>query len=527
VFGNASVNIGRFGAVDGGATVGGRITPRVGYFLSGGGSRTDRYLDPPTSDNLHNSGRAERFTGKLELRPSDADFIRAVVSVNGSTFDTPNRPSAQALGVDATQRLTDNSQTITWLRQLGQSATLDVIAYRRASRAQLDATTAVPLAATQDRSLDHQGVNASVSVARGIHRFKAGVQYDRNPLVEHFQMTGEDVSRFSFDGSATGQNVGVFAQDTLTPVPDLHLSLGVRVDRYKLLVEETAVSPRVGLAYHVHDSGTVFRASYNRIFMPPFSENLLLSSSAAARALAPDPDLAGEDVHSERQHAFEVGWQQALASRAKLDVAYYRKNIRNVADVDQFLDTTVTFPLSVAKGVAQGVEARLDVPLHHGVSGYASVSRATILLTAPLTGGLFLGAVPAAGEEFYADHDQRWQSQFGLSFEAPARRIFGSATGRYDSGIPFELPADFDRATFEDPQALTLVNVDAGRAKPRTIFDAIVGSELYRRGSTRLELQGGVLNAFDTTYVLNFLSIFNGTHYGAPRTWTARLKVLF
>jgi outer membrane receptor protein involved in Fe transport len=100
-------------------------------------------------------------------------------------------------------------------------------------------------------------------------------------------------------------------------------------------------------------------------------------------------------------------------------------------------------------------------------------------------------------------------------------------TGRYDSGIPFELPEDFDPRTFEDPRALTLVNLETGRANPRTILDAMVGSELYRRGATRLELQGGLLNAFDTTYLLNFLSIFNGTHYGAPRTWTARLKVSF
>lgn len=527
VFGNASLNAGRFGAVDGGVTVGGRITPKVGYFVSGGGNRTDRYLDPPTPDNFHNFGHAERFTGKLEVRPTDADFVRAVVSVNGSHFDAPNRADAEALGVDATQKLTDNSQTITWLRQIGQSATLDVIGYRRTANATLDALTAVPLAATQDRTMDHQGVNASLSYTRGKHRVKTGVQYDRNPIEEHFQMTGADISPFVFDGRATGQNLGAFVQDTITPLPDLHISLGVRVDRYKLLVDETAVSPRIGLAYHVHDSGTVLRASYNRIFMPPFSENLLLSSSAEARALAANPSDAGENVRPERQHAFEVGIQQAIASRAKVDLAYYRKDIRNLADVDQFLDTTVTFPLSVAKGIAKGVEARLDIPVHKGVSGYVSVSRATVLLTAPLTGGLFLGEVPPAGEEFYADHDQRWQSQFGVSFQAPSRRLFGSVTGRYDSGIPFELPEDFDASTFEDPRALTLVNIDTGRAKPRTLVDVMAGTELMRRGDARLEVQGGVLNVFDTTYLLNFLSIFNGTHYGAPRTWTARLKVSF
>src|SRR5262249_7356882 len=117
--GAASVNAGRFGALDGGTTVGGRITPRVGYLFSVGANRTDRYLDPPTLDNFHNTGHAERFTGKIELRPSDSDFLRAVVSVNGSDFQVPNRPDSQRAGVDTTQTLRDNSETFTWLRQFG------------------------------------------------------------------------------------------------------------------------------------------------------------------------------------------------------------------------------------------------------------------------------------------------------------------------------------------------------------------------------------------------------------------------
>jgi outer membrane receptor protein involved in Fe transport len=540
-FGNASLNVGQFGAADVGVTVGGRITPKVGYFLSGGGNRTDRYLDTPTSANLHNTGHAQRFTGKLELRPTDNDFVRAVLSVNGSTFETPNRPAAQDAGVDITQDLKDNSQTVTWLHQIGQHATFDAIAYRRSATATLDAATGIPLAATQDRSLDHQGANASLSATMGMHHFKAGLQYDRNPVVEHFRMTGNDPSDldtfrfdprfggtpFVFDGQATGQNLGLFAQDTFSPIPDLHINVGLRYDHYKLLVDESAVSPRVGVAYHLHGTDTVIRGSYSRIFMPPFSENLLLSSSEQARALSPDPEARGADVQAERQHAFEVGLQQAIGTHVKLDLAYYRKDIRNLADVDQFLETTVTFPLAVAKGLAQGVEARLDVPLRHGVSGYVSLSRATILLTAPLTGGLFLGELPAPGEQFYADHDQRWQSQFGVSFEHPSRRFFASMSGRFDSGIPFETGPDFNPATFEDQEALTLVNLETGRAKPRAILDVMAGSELYRHGSTKLEVQGGLLNAFDKTYLLNFLSIFNGTHYGAPRTWTARLRVSF
>jgi outer membrane cobalamin receptor len=541
VTGAASLNVGTFGAVDGGITIGGRITPRIGYFVSGGANRTGRYLDPPTSDNFHNAGDAERFTGKLELRPTDDDFVRAVVSVNGSHFQVANRLDAELAGVQSSQDLQDNSQTVTWVHQAGTRLTLNSVAYRRAATATLDASNAIPLAADQHRTLDHQGVNASASYSAGMHRLKGGVQYDRNPVAEQFSMIGNGGpdnpesapfdpaaggTPFAFSGSRVGQNLGLFVQDTISPIDDLHISLGVRYDRYHLLIEDSALSPRLGAAYHVHGTGTVVRGSYSRIFMPPFSENLLLSSSPEARALSSNGD-AGEDVQPERQHAYEIGVQQALGTHAKIDLAWYRKDVRNLADVDQFLDTTVTFPLSVAKGVAQGIEGRLDVPVIRGMNGYLSVSRAKILLTAPLTGGLFLGEVPAAGEQFYADHDQRWQSQFGISYEHPNRRLFASVSGRYDTGIPFELPPDFDPATFEDQEALSLVDIDTGRARARAIADVMVGSELYRRGNTRLELQGGVINLFNTTYLLNFLSIFNGTHYGAPRTWTGRLKVSF
>ncbi len=538
--GEASFNVGRFDSLDGGATIGGRLTSRIGYFLSGGGNRTDRYLDPPTADNLHNSGDAHRFTGKLEFRPTDADFVRAVFAANGSGFQVPNRSDAEARSEDATQDLSGNSQTLTWLRQVGSRFTFDMVAYRRAAVASLDASTAMPLAATQERTLDHQGVSAALSYSSGIHRVKAGVLYDRNPVSEQFAMLGTGTepgslesqfdpasggTPFVFSGSRVGQNLGAYIQDTFSPLEDLNLSLGVRVDRYKLLIEETAVSPRVGFAYHVHETGTVVRGSYSRLFMPPFSENLLLSSSPEARALSPNGDSS--DVRPETQHAFEFGLQQALASHAKVDVAYYRKNIRNVADVDQFLDTTVTFPLSVSKGLAEGVEVRLDVPVFRGVNGYVSLARARILLTAPLSGGLFLEETPPDGEQFYADHDQRWQSQFGVTWEHPSQKLFVSATGRVDSGIPFELPEDFDPDTFEDQRALPLVDTEAGRARSRTIATIMAGGQLFRSGTTKVDLQAGVLNLFDTTYLLNFLSIFNGTHYGAPRTWTARLKVSF
>ena len=50
--------------------------------------------------------------GQVLYAPED-EQKRAVFSANGSAFQTPNRPDAQARGEDPRQDLTDNSQTVT------------------------------------------------------------------------------------------------------------------------------------------------------------------------------------------------------------------------------------------------------------------------------------------------------------------------------------------------------------------------------------------------------------------------------
>ena len=162
------------------------------------------------------------------MRPTDADFVRAMFSVNGSSFEDANRPDAQALGVDATQTLSDNSQTVTWLHQLNGSSTLDIVAYRRAADA--DAGRVERGAAGRDPGSNPRSPGDQLGCERtsGRNRLKAGVQYDRSPVVEHFRMTGLDAP-FTFDGDRAGQNVGLFIQDSLQPVPDLHMNVGIRL----------------------------------------------------------------------------------------------------------------------------------------------------------------------------------------------------------------------------------------------------------------------------------------------------------
>src|SRR5262249_17275392 len=92
---------------------------------------------------------------------------------------------------------------------------------------------------------------------------------------------------FFYASKTTRGTQGVYVQDEFSPFPNLVLSLGLRFDHSDLLVSDHQFSPRIGGVYYIPKTKTSFRASFNRLYMPPQIENLLIASSEEARALSP------------------------------------------------------------------------------------------------------------------------------------------------------------------------------------------------------------------------------------------------
>jgi hypothetical protein len=238
----------------------------------------------------------------------------------------------------------------------------------------------------------------------------------------------------------------------------LTLDAGVRVDWSRLLARESQVSPRAGAAYNIGATDTTVRASAGRFFQPPQPENLLLASSDAAWALSPfrDETGGGAALPPERQTAFELAVSQPLAHGLRLDLAYWRRRMTNVADPNVFFGTTILFPNSVAKGRASGLEVRLEMPRRRGWSGYLSYANSHVVQFGPITGGLFLEDEVieiGPGTAFTPDHDQRNVGAFGVSFDDENRGFWASVTGRYESGTPLEVEEDDLDELMERPAA--------------------------------------------------------------------------
>jgi outer membrane receptor for Fe3+-dicitrate len=317
----------------------------------------------------------------------------------------------------------------------------------------------------------------------------------------------------------------------------LLVSLGLRYDNYRFLTQGNQLQPRVGLAFHLRETGTVLRASYNRIYQTPPNENLLLSSSDQSSVLVPSSireALGGSLIliRPERQNVYEAGLQQALGSRFSLNTSYYRKDSRDMQDNDNFFNTGVIFPTSLKQSRTKGAEARLTMLPVRRLSGSLSLTHFNTIVTPPFTGGLFLGSAAVqllnAGP-FVIDHDQKLGVHGILNYYL-RRNVWVSGAVRYDSGLVSN-PSDAEEVA-NDPDYFDLlpyVNLasDPARVRPRTIADVAIGYEGFRQDERRWEAVFQVSNLTNRTALYNFQSIFVGTRLVQPRTVSVKLRWYF
>lgn len=556
--GDVMLSVAGFNTWNGAAQMGGS-RGGLGYFGSITAMRTDRFLDQVSIDNLHNAGGFGRAFGRVDVQASSRDMLRIHGMGGRSRFGIANLRSQQAAGQDQMQTLSDGAGWLSYLRTLDPSATLETTLGYRGTAARLDPSPAdTPVTAAQRRRLSTLTVATRYTKLLGAHSLRAGFDAQRFPVEEAFSMgitspsfnapgAGgfnaslllHDLTRggrpFEFHDERAGRLLSGFVQSTLRWGPAT-ATLGLRHDDYRFLVTGRQLQPRVGIAYKLPGSAGVLRASYNRNYQTPPNENLLLSSSEAASQLAPDSvkqALGGayQPIRPERQNVYEVGFQRTVGRFVSADLSLYRKDSHDQQDNNNFFDTGIIFPTTLAAIEVQGAELRLTFPRRRGISGTLSATAGRAVSTPPFTGGLFLGQdavdLLSAGP-FRIDHDQRLSLHAATQYQVAAAWI--GATVRYDSGLvanpsdPAEVAADPDYADL-----LPYVNLRSAppRVRPRTIVDLAAGHDVRSAGRKTWSLQLQVTNVTNRIALYNFQSVFVGTRLVQPRTLAARIKRYF
>ena len=504
--------------------------------FGGHGGYTDRYLDPPSIENFTNKATAGGFNLRVDRDLSDRDRVSFYLRTNETRFRVPNDLAQQ----DAEQRQDrfsgETAAQVHYQRVISPRVLVAVRFMHRDLSAQLWSNPqSTPVRVEQDRGFRESVLIGDLTVEGEHHTLKLGGDLRVSNVREEFRFGETDEFPdfgVDFRDGRRSTEVSLFLQDHIR-LGDFAASIGVRYDHYDFLLEEDAISPRIGLSYWIPKADLQVRASYDRVFGPPPTENLLLSSAAAEL----DVDAVEESVPvpAARGIFFEVRLSKSFLDALRLDMGHYWRTFRNYIDDDVFLNTVLSFPISFDTARITGTEVRLDLPAWRWLSSSLSYSNMIGHATSPVTGGLFIEGGEAdelrePGERFSISQDQRNTLSALVRFE-PDERVWFSSAFRYGSGLPVELEDDDDEADDDvgpiSPAIREGVNFEQRRLRSVLSLDFSLGLRLWEEQRRSVSVQFDVRNATDHLNVIHFNGAFSGTAIGAGRQLTVQTKVRF
>jgi hypothetical protein len=466
-----------------------------GNFIAVNGLNTGRFLDPPEFTVMHDKGNEENAFDRFDFKPTDADTLSVNLQYTRSWFQNPNSYDQEyhpgltnpvtggPLGpTDQRSQIKTLDIAPTWTRILNPNTVLTLGAYLRKDQynyypspnpfadisPDLQSETV-----TQSRSLANAGVRGNVSYLKGIHNIKAGITYEHTFLTEGDSiaivdpavipgnpaacldannqpipgtpcaaLAPYDLTRggtsFEFHGHTDVKELALFVQDTITK-GGWTFNLGIRGDLYNGITIARQAEPRVGIAYNLKRTNTVFRASYARTMETPFNENLVIASTGCSNpflaTLVPPPGVTcnlGAIVAGHRNE-FHAGLQQAIGKYLVIDAEYIWKYTHNGYDFGVVGATPITFPIEWSSSKIPGYAIRVSMPEFHGLSAFVSMSGVAARFFLPQVAGLPI--IPVGNEVFRIDHDEIFNETTHLQYQPFKRGPWLSFNWRYDSGL--------------------------------------------------------------------------------------------
>jgi outer membrane cobalamin receptor len=557
----------------------------VGDFLSVSGFATDRYLDPPEFEALHDHGTNASFFNRLDAHPGTVSTFHLNTYAARSSFDVPNTLDANDLGQDQHQKIDTFNIAPGYSQVIGSRTLFTANGYVRQDHLtytpSADPFADQPGTVSQDRKLTNVGVKADVAHTFGAHNVKYGAMFTATKLDEQFtigftdpEFNSPDSDEFNPDlvpydltqgGSPlqyaqkkTINQQAAYVQDDIK-AGNASFKLGVRLDHYDGLTTATELQPRLGVSYAVPNSGTVLRASYGRTMESPYNENLLLSSGLGLNGLFGEGQALAPGTRNEG----EFGVQQALGKWAVADFGYFIKRTHNAYDFGVLFDTPIVFPISWDHSKIDGFTARVNLVETHGFSAFVVMAHTSAIFSPPGNGGIL---IEPGDTDFRIDHDQKFNStaNFQYQFSKPLG-AWAALSWRYDSGLVAGAVG-----SIEDALALTgdqqaaigffcgsvvatrdqpITECESGggatrlripaegteddvnnppRIAPRHLFDLGIGVDnLFHTDRAKVRARFSVINLTNKEALYNFLSTFTGTHFVTPRAYQFQVGVVF
>ena len=585
--GSASLEYGSFRSPVGEVNIGGG-NHTIGDFLSFSGMRTDRFLDPPEFDALHDRGHSASLFNRLDFHPTAADTVHLNVQGATSGFDVPN--TYDTLAQDQHQNIATINIAPGYSRVIGSNKLFTANAFVRSDHLTYNPSANpfddTPASISQDRTLTNIGVKADLAITSGRHNIKFGADLAATKLHEQFTFGITDPTDAAFLGenglidpalaaydltnqgssllynhAATIKQQAGYVQDDISAGPAT-FKVGVRLDHYDGLTTKTLAQPRIGVSFAVPGTGTVLRGSYGRTMETPYNENLLLSAGIGLNGQFGD----SQPVPPGTRDQLEVGAQQAVGRWFVIDFGYFNKHTTNAYDFGVLFDTPIAFPIAWDHSRLNGFTGRMNLVEHGGFSAFVVFAHTNAIFSPPAVGGILTEAPEG---DFRIDHDQKLNTTTNLQylFNKP-RGLWTALSWRYDSGLvagavssledALALTADqqaaigfFCGSQFASGDvALTAAKCSGSnfgatrlvipaegtaddvqnppRIAPRHLFDIGIGADnLLGSQGIKLKLRFSVINVTNKEALYNFLSTFSGTHFVTPRAYQLQAGITF
>jgi outer membrane cobalamin receptor len=506
--------------------------------LTASGDMTSRYLNPVVPENFTNRGTTGDFAVSYERDFTDRDRLSVSLRHELSRFEVPNEFVQQASGQLQNADNFETMGTASYQHIFSSNVVADLRGMVRDKSNDLFSNDlSTPVIAFQHNYFREGYFKGSVAVHHGRHEWKAGLESDATFLHERFSDVITDLNRFdpdtpltfSFAGEKPDLEQAAFVQDQIR-LGRWTVSAGLRWDHYQLLVNQNAVSPRLGLAYYFPKLDLVLHASYDRIFQTPSADNILISSSAKVAPLS--DEVLRLPVQPSHGNYYEVGLSKGFFGQLKFDANVFDRRVNNFADDDQLLSTAVSFPIAFDKAYIYGAEGKIELPHWKRINAFASYSYSVGSAYLPVTGGLFLGdeasnALSQVTGRFWVSQDQRNTMRSRVRYQF-TDRVWGGIGGEYGSGLPFEfVGSEQDALAQYSQQVVGRVNFAKGRVRPSLSVDGSLGADIWRTEKLQMRVQADVENINNRLNVIDFGGLFSGNAIGPSRSYALRLTTSF
>jgi TonB-dependent receptor-like protein/carboxypeptidase family protein len=520
---------------------------RIGYYVFGSLFESDRFLSPPDPEAIHDHARGGHVFFQLDGNLGHAGLLRAVVMGDGTNFEIPKTPVDVQLRplADANQRTRQQTAIVGWTHA-SSNTTVRASFYQRWSRSQLS-PAAGPLTARAEVERELTTIGGKVDVTRlaGRHAIKAGLDavslrphedlaYNYGGFRDFAHLVGlphihitDNVINFA--GSESGGQVSGYLQDSVQISDRVTADVGLRVDRYDLLLAATHASPRLNLAVQV-GGGAVVHASYNSFFVPPPIEGVLSSGAGLTQRIA-ELGVALPAVQPTTEHQFEVG-ASAPAGPLQLGLTGYYRASDNPVHTTVWPDARIYSYASFDRARAYGLEAKAEIPrlARYGATGYFNYALGRVYFYNPVTGGFVTEAEHLeATNRFLAPMDQTHTLTAGLTYRHARTGVFAGTAMDYGSGTPMEHGAADEHADGEADHTHAVSAEGAARVPAHFTANISLGIDLLRRANSRrkLSLQLDIENIANNTYLVAQEGEFTPGQYSIPRLIAATVKIRF